>query len=176
MNMRTCSKNRFPLNSSLPEPIPCCTFCQAFIYRAGVGGCRRKGVAQVVDTDIFDPCAGADTLPEGLQVAEWLARQRARLVSRTLNFGVTIRPDAVPNFFACSRCAGLTVRQVMRSDLRVRAGLSTSRRPRRKAKTQEIAVRRSGSGRHRRAMLHRALRWRLDCTDRRSCSRPLRPR
>ena len=42
------------------------------------GDCRRReGVAQVVDADVLDAGAGADALPEGLQIAQALARQGA---------------------------------------------------------------------------------------------------
>lgn len=44
---------------------------------AGCYGSPCKGVTQVVDPDFLDPCAGSDTLPEGLLVAERLAGQGA---------------------------------------------------------------------------------------------------
>lgn len=44
---------------------------------AGCNGGRCKGVAQVVDPDVLDTCAGPDTLSERLQVAERLAGQAA---------------------------------------------------------------------------------------------------
>ena len=44
---------------------------------AGCDSGLCKGVAQVVDPDVLDPCAGADALPEGLEVAERLAGQDA---------------------------------------------------------------------------------------------------
>lgn len=34
-------------------------------------------MAQVVDADVLDPGAGTDALPEGLQIAQGLAGQRA---------------------------------------------------------------------------------------------------
>ena len=37
---------------------------------------RRKGVAQIVDADVLYR-AGADALPEGLQITQWLAGQGA---------------------------------------------------------------------------------------------------
>jgi hypothetical protein len=51
-------------------------------------------VAQVVDPDIFDPGAGADTLPERLQVAEWLALQGA-----SNNPRVAINALGIPQVF-----------------------------------------------------------------------------
>ena len=42
----------------------------------GDGG-RREGVAQVVYADVLHPGAGADALPEGLEIAQVLARQGA---------------------------------------------------------------------------------------------------
>ena len=38
---------------------------------------RREGVAQVVDAYVLDAGAGADALPEGLEIAQALARQGA---------------------------------------------------------------------------------------------------
>ena len=40
-------------------------------------GRGRKGVAQVVDADVLQPRTSADALPEGLEVAQVLARQGA---------------------------------------------------------------------------------------------------
>ena len=47
---------------------------QALTRGDGRGG---EGVAQVVDTHVLDPGAGADALPERLEIAQRLARQGA---------------------------------------------------------------------------------------------------
>ena len=44
---------------------------------AGCHGRRSKSMSKVVDPNIFDPGAGADALPEGLEVTERLAGQGA---------------------------------------------------------------------------------------------------
>jgi hypothetical protein len=36
----------------------------------GSDGCRGEGVTKIVDASVLEPGAGADALPEGLQVDE----------------------------------------------------------------------------------------------------------